>query len=170
MKDITPPKIYNKSRALEKLNFSKVNKIDTEKMLVTELKFTNVNRNLQSENKPCEINKPIDENISKFILDDDRNKKTLTKNRSITNMNEETKVFEIKIEKYDKFIKIPVIKPATSGKKDRNMKVFVNTSMSFDHNNSIDKRNFSVNNKVTNNLNQDKYTLNMSPLKSFFEN
>lgn len=44
-----------------------------------------------------------------------------------------------------------------NNKRDRNLKVFLNTSMSFDHNNNLDeRRNFSVDNKLYNGINQEK--------------
>ena len=164
LKDITPPKVYNKSKALEKLNYSR--KIETEKKLNSDTNFTIINRDMQSDNSDSKM-QPIEERISKFILEDNFNKNLTNKIKS-TNSNEEIKLSEVKIEKYEKYIKIPLIKPIVN-KKDKELKVFLNTSMSFDHNNINDERNFSVDNKLSKNFQLEKQSLNTIPLKSLFE-
>jgi len=122
---------------------------------------TNDSKKLESTNKEKQLTPTKDE----------ENKATVKKSPSIKNFS-----LEKKEESYSEKVDLPMNKQSNqitlNNKRDRNPKLFLNTSMSFDHNNQLDeRRNFSIDNKMCKSITQEKSPgRKKSTLKTLLDN
>jgi hypothetical protein len=137
--------------------------------------------NSSNEHQKYSVNTPTTKDSKKLELinkekqltptRDEENKATVKKSPSIKNFSLEKKE-ESYSEKVDVTANKQMNQIPTNNKRDRNLKLFLNTSMSFDHNNQLDeRRNFSIDNKICKSITQEKSPgRKKSTLKTLLDN